>query len=102
MRVSVGMNGDQQNAGETTDLSFDGIYRKHAGPFASWMREERWTSPLRCRETRPRRTTCWLSRKNGGVFDSDEAKRMICGEDVEGDDYMTEERGNWIEARMSS
>ena len=88
---------DRQNAEETTDLSFGGIYHKHAGPFASWMREKRWTSPLQCRETRPRRMTCWLSRENGKVFDSDEAKRMICAEGAEGDDYMTEERGNWIE-----
>ena len=79
--ISVGMPPDQPNAGKSTNLSFGGMYRRHAGPFASWMREERWTSRLRSRESHPRQMTCWLSRANGEMIDSDEAKQVIYAED---------------------
>jgi len=81
VRVSVGISQDQTTAGEGTDLSFGGMYRRHAGPFASWMRGEGWTSPLRSRETRPRQMTCRLSRENGEMIDSDGAKQVIYAED---------------------
>ena len=81
VKIRAGKPRDQPNAGENTDLSFCGMYRMHAGPFASWMRGNQWTSPLLSRENRPRRMTCWFSRENGKIIDSDEAKQVIYTED---------------------
>ena len=81
VKVRAGISRGQPNAGKSTDLSFGDMYHKHAGPFASWMRGDQWTSPLRSRGIRPRRMTCWLSRENGEVIDSGEAKQVIYTED---------------------
>jgi len=67
------------NTGESADLSFGGMYHRHAGPFVSWMRGKRWTNPPRSRETRLLQMTCWLSRENGEMVGSDEAKGVIYG-----------------------
>jgi len=81
VKVRAGISREKPSAGEGTDLSFCGMYRMHAGPFASWMRGGQRTSPLRFRENRPRQMTCWLGRENGEMIDSDEAKQVIYTED---------------------
>jgi hypothetical protein len=103
--VSVGLSQDGLNTGKSADLSSGGIYHTHAGPFASWMRGERWTSPPRSRESRLLQMTCWLSRENGEIVGSDEAKRVIYTEDGERGDYIRDMIGKaWerkIEGRVS-
>ena len=79
--VSVGMSRNQPNAGKSADLSFGDMCRRHAGPFASWMRVERWMSRLRSLDSHLLQMTCWLSRENGEMIDSDEAKQVIYTED---------------------